>query len=244
MRLALECPTELLEYIQPLADFDWILAHKVLNDDDYASFYQKSMRYKVLDNSVHELREPMTLDELQRAADIVNPNLIVAPDHLDNHFATIDSLEKATKVFGLEKIMPVVQGHEHRYVLECFDYIKQMGFKRVAIPAYKASSNEIMTQKRKNILDSLFSRVPAGFEFHLLGMTTLEELETCDKFWIKSIDTGVPVLCGLKGIRFDYDKLPVKGITMNQFDSSSYSYELEMVYYNIAYMRKLLNGTR
>lgn len=27
MRLALECPVSLLEDIQPLADFDWILTH-------------------------------------------------------------------------------------------------------------------------------------------------------------------------------------------------------------------------
>lgn len=243
MRLALECPTELLANIQPLADFDWILAHLVLSDDDYANFYTKSTRYKVLDNSVHELREPIELKELKEAATRVNPDLIVAPDYLNDHFSTIDALDKAVVVFGKEKIIPVVQGHEHRYILECFDYILKMGFDKVAIPAKYATDLSLMAQKRKDVVTSLISKAPIGFRFHLLGMTTLDELCYADKFWIESIDTGCPVLYGLKGIKFGVDELPAKLVaTMNQLRMDEYDYnDLSLVYYNIAFVRKLIN---
>lgn len=243
MRLALECPTELLENIQPLADFDWILAHLVLSDDGYANFYAKSTRYKVLDNSVHELREPMELEELKEAADRIKADLVVAPDYLNDHFSTIDALEKATKLFGKERILPVVQGHEYRYILECFDYILKMGFDKTAIPARRATGLSLMAQKRKDVVTSLVNKAPIGFRFHLLGMTTLEELYNADKLWIESIDTGCPVLYGLKGIKFGVDDLPAKLVaTMNQLSMDEYDYnDLSLVYYNIAFVRRILN---
>jgi len=117
-----------------------------------------------------------------------------------------------------------------------------MEFHKVAVPCYKADSSTIMAQKRKNILASLINKSPIGFRFHLLGMSTLEELETCDKYWIESIDTGLPVLYGLKDLRFGLDALPVKKEpTVNQFNPELLDNpDLTDVFYNIAYLRKVL----
>ena len=68
MKLALETPTELLGDIQPLSDFSWILAHLVLADPSYAWFYSQYAGYKVLDNSVNELLEPISIESLAEAA--------------------------------------------------------------------------------------------------------------------------------------------------------------------------------
>ena len=48
IKLALECPTRLLGDIQPLADFDFILAHLVLQDKEYAEYFSRSKRWKIL----------------------------------------------------------------------------------------------------------------------------------------------------------------------------------------------------
>jgi hypothetical protein len=58
MRLALEIPKVFLEQLSPLCDFDFALAHRVLEDADYASFYAKQAkagRFVLLDNGMHEL---------------------------------------------------------------------------------------------------------------------------------------------------------------------------------------------
>ena len=41
MKLALECPAKLSEDVQPLSDFDWVLAHLVLSDPEYAEYYRR-----------------------------------------------------------------------------------------------------------------------------------------------------------------------------------------------------------
>jgi len=48
LKLALECPTLMLNLIQPLADMDFILTHLVLKDKDYALYYMNSKRAKII----------------------------------------------------------------------------------------------------------------------------------------------------------------------------------------------------
>ena len=73
-------------------------------------------------------------------------------------------------------------------------------------------------------------------------MSSLEELQSYDKFWVSSIDTGLPVLYGLKDLRFGLDALPVKKEpTVNQFNPELLDNpDLTDVFYNIAYLRKVL----
>lgn len=248
MKIALECPTSLLGDIQPLADFDWILAHLVLQDGGYADYYSKSERFKVLDNSVNELLTPCTLEELEEAARIVNPNLVVAPDYLGDAHATRMALKRTIELFGLEKVYPVVQGSSLDSVLDCLDYILKLGFDKVAVP-YDILSNredkpEGMASRRLEVVNHIVSRIPVGFHIHLLGFNTIEELRSCNKGWVKSIDTGVPIMMGLQGKRLDLDRLPdKKEPTLDRMKASWVDRERDLAktFYNIAYLRKVLN---
>ena len=83
MKLALECRTDMLEMVQPFSDLDFILAHKALEDEAYLAFYKDSDNpVKILDNSVNELGEPMSIDDLIRAFEEVGAGFLVAPDYI------------------------------------------------------------------------------------------------------------------------------------------------------------------
>lgn len=248
MKLALECPTSMLNDIQPLADFDWILAHLLLGDDKYAEYYSQSTRYKVLDNSVNELLSPVNLGYLRDAARLVDPNLIVAPDYLGDSGSTWFALKESIRMFGKEKVFPVIQGSTLGDVSDLLEKILSLDLGRIAVPydilSTREATPEEMASNRTRVVHSIEVKVPIGFEIHLLGFTTINELSRYGKGWVKSIDTGVPVMMGQKGYRLDKNRLvdkkqPTMSI-MERTTSVDPEFSKQTIYYNIAYLRKLL----
>jgi len=246
MRLALECPTELLEEIQPYADFDFILAHLVLSDPAYSAYYANSSRKKILDNSVNELGTPCTVDEIQAAALEVNPDIVVPPDYLGLVMQTIKSLDICEGVFRPHcEILPVLQGKDEVSVLVCLQFILNRGYDSLAIPydltSLKTDKVELMAERRASIVDFLKSRVE---NIHLLGLDTLEELEFYRNVpQVTSIDTGSPVLHGLLGLEFGKDPLRDKQLpTLDCMPRSAYRDEgkLALVKYNVEYLKNIL----
>ena len=241
MRLALECPSSLLEEVQPHADFDFILTHLVLQDKRYADFYKNSRRTKILDNSVNELSTPTSLDDIERASEIVTPNYIVSPDYLQNLTETKRSLEATLKKFSPAQILPVVQGSNYCECVDYAEYLKSLGFTFLAVPydsCIGKSSLAVMSGCRDIIVGILTSQ---EFRVHLLGMTDLEELRRYrSNPKVISIDTGCPILHGMRGLRLGRDKLPdKKSPTMNQMPDYLPSM-MPDIQYNIEYLRKLI----
>ena len=249
MRLALESPTQLLGTVQPLADFDFILAHLVLKDEKYADFYRKSTKFKILDNSTNELLEPCSLEDLETADRLVGPcNLIVSPDFLGNADMTLDALALACTKFGKSRILPVVQGKTLDEVDLCAEEIWKLGLTLLAVPydicCKRTNTLQRMASTRQEVIALLESKYfGPDFEFHLLGMTTLEELEAyTEDSRVISIDTGGPILMGLYGHRYGSNLLPPKITpTYNQMDLCNLKLGEADIFYNIAYLRGLLN---
>lgn len=82
LRLALEIPTSMLRQWTALTDLDFILAHKVLADDEYASFFRERPidRELILDNSTHEFGHPIPLSDLRKSAELCRADIVIAPD--------------------------------------------------------------------------------------------------------------------------------------------------------------------
>ncbi len=243
MRLAFECPTSLLEFVQPMADFDWILAHLVLQDEKYAHFYAESFRFKVLDNSVNELLNPVSLKDLVTAAKIVSPNVVVSPDILGDSVRTLDSLKEIQKYFSVDEILPVLQGKTLNGIVGCSGLIKSLGYNKVAVPydigCERFDSLQHMAFMRKAVISQILDMFE---EIHLLGLTTLEELVFYKGVTqIKSLDTGSPVLHGLKGIEYGKGDLIPKTIpTVIRMDNTTPSISaLDLIRYNIKFLRSL-----
>lgn len=199
MRLALECRTDMLEMVQPLADFDWVLSHKVLEDEAYAEWYRKSGNLKFVDNSVNELSMPQSIEQMKEAYEKVNGTYIVAPDFLGDSRRTLEAYKECVKAFPPEKIARVIQGKTFAEAWECFtSYPAGL----VCVPYDICSSRDeppwLMGLRRALII----SNIPKdqGYLVHLLGFTSLDEF-----FWyhgnpmVATIDTGIPILLGLEG---------------------------------------------
>ena len=206
MKLALECRTDMLEMVQPFSDFDFILAHKVLEDEKYLEYYKNSDNLpKFVDNSVNEQGTPLSIEELKEAFEKVGGTYLVAPDYLGNAGKTINAYRECKSIFAkeeipLERLVGVVQGETFGDAIECLNEFRS-GV--ICIP-YDLCSQKTDPPWLMGLRRALFiAHIPRNQDFliHLLGFNSLDEL-----FWyqndpvVTSIDTGVPVLLGLEGL--------------------------------------------
>ena len=247
MQIALECPTELLEDIIPLTDFDFILAHKVLQDKAYTSFYKDSGKAKILDNSVNELKNPTDVSLLLEASERVKANYIIAPDWLCDAKQTSEFYPAAKKLLG-SKAIPVIHGQSYQEMTECAEHAFQVfGGNVVAVPFrgpyLEGGKRDMMAGFRVLVVASLVGK----FKWiHLLGATELWELAAYSASFYDgtkiTMDTGLPVQFGLRGMRFGEEHLDEKGKpAMDKMEETRALWEenLVHVFYNIAYMRTL-----
>jgi len=244
MNIAFESPTPLLEDIQPLADFDWILTHLVNSDKEYTEFYRNSTRYKVLDNSVNELLEPCSLEDMQKAEDMLGGvDCVVPPDYLGDSSKTKEALVEALTIWDQGILLPVIQGRNMDGVKEFAKTTMDLGFTRVAVPydilCSRYDTLEEMAESRISVVKSI---LPFFEWIHLLGVTALDEFGHYKGMKVQfSVDTGSPILNGLYSRRYGRDTLLPKIIpTMEQMklDRDWYS---PTTYYNIAFLRKIIH---
>ncbi len=244
MKLALECPTELLGQIQPYADFDFLLAHLVLTDHAYAEFYMRNERARILDNSVNELGTPLSIEEMRRASIIVKPDVIVAPDHLRKVMETIYDLDRCREEFEDISILPVLQGPALYEVLVCAQFIFNRGFTDIAVPydiaCERSESIQKMSEMRATVVGLLSSKF--SFNIHLLGFLTLGEFSHYKgNPKVKSLDTGSPVMHGLLGLEFGKDLLLDKSQpTMDRMVDNN---NLDLAIYNIGFLKDILKDS-
>jgi len=200
MKLALECRTDMLEMVQPFADFDWILAHKVLKDNAYAEWYRNSKNVKFVDNSVNELGEPLSVEELKEAFEEVGGTYLVAPDYLGDTGRTIGAYQECIKVLPKEKVVGVIQGSDFTGAFEC---LGAYGKGLISVP-YDLCSQKTDPPWLMALRRSLFiSNLPrdGSILIHLLGFNTLDEFYWYQNMpFVLSIDTGIPILLGLQGL--------------------------------------------
>ena len=90
--LAMEAPISLLRELPYITEFDFALTHLFEQSGHYSDYYEwavKSGREVVLDNSVNELGEPVSLEEMDTVAKSLYPTYIIPPDHLNDLEATL-----------------------------------------------------------------------------------------------------------------------------------------------------------
>ena len=200
IRLALECRTDMLEMVQPFGDFDFILAHKVLEDEAYCNYYKESPRVKFVDNSVNELGEPLSLEQMKEAFEKVGGTYVVSPDYMDDAQKTIEAYIECIKEFPKEEVAGVIHGPTFQDAFRCLEVY---GKGLVVVPfdlCSKPGDPPWLMSLRRALFISHIPHIE-GRWIHLLGFTSLDEF-----FWYQnnpmviSIDTGIPVLLGLLGL--------------------------------------------
>ena len=248
IRIGFECPNEIFQSILPLGDFNFALTKEVLKNGELAEYYRTSKKFCFLDNSTNEELVPCSLKEIEQAANLIHPDKIVAPDFLGNSTKTLAGLPATIDTFGRGSVLPVIQGSSLEEVFDCARGIRGHSLDCIAVPydliLGRNASVADMARVRSLVVYHLTNVL--GFKkIHLLGLTSLEELiyywwDPETRSHVKSIDTGGPILMGLKGVHYPQEWSYKQTPTLRLMESFSATHNLETVLWNISFLRTLL----
>lgn len=199
-----------------------LLAHDVVkNEKEYAEVFNSPLfAYTniIMDNSVVELGKAVDTEMVFNAAEIVGADIVVLPDVMGDHWATIESTRKVVhdwKWRAKEKdyqLMSLIQGSSIQGWLECLqitvDEFKPgwIGIPRCAEQAWGFTRSELVDLVR------VLTPVP----IHLFGFSDhiWRDLIAAKHPAVTSIDSNVPIrlassklLYGDPGKRTDWAKL-------------------------------------
>ena len=132
IKLSFECPVKHLDEYAPHMDYDFALAHLVMESDEYREYYlkQSKKRLVILDNSMFELGHPLSSKEIADCAKQINAHEVVAPDYL-NVEQTVNAVQELKIELDKQQIkadvLGVCQGqsfeewiHCHRQLIHTF----------------------------------------------------------------------------------------------------------------------------
>ena len=193
MKLALESTTDLLDKVQGFGDFNWISLSRATEDKDYLDFYKESGQLRVL-NLGDGVSDPDINQAKELWESFGNP-VVVSPDFAGDQMKTLHTYEICCQDFGPENVIGVLQGSSYKEVLDCIPHYQG----QIAVPynigSMPATPNSFMALRRALVV----SNIPADRYVHLLGFTTLDELEWYEnKPNVLSINTGYPIMLGMK----------------------------------------------
>jgi hypothetical protein len=184
--------------VQPFSDFDLVLVDKLKNEKEYKDYFIRSKNTKFLDNSVNEKAEPYSLQDMIDFSNEIKANYIVSPDWVGDSEKTIAEYKNCLKALKRSQVVAVAQGSTFEEAIGCIENYEP-GW--LAIPydicSKKTDKPELMALRRALLVSNISTE---KFYIHLLGFNSLSEfLWYTSKPRVVSIDTGVPVMLGLKG---------------------------------------------
>lgn len=241
MKLSLEIPNAYLHDFTPLTDLDFVLAHKVLENEEYADFYlsREKGRELILDNSMHELGGiPLSPAELEAAAKRCNADFVVAPDRLGEPEWNLEQFKQTHRLLGNRfKIAVCAAGRDPS---ERGMFIGAVGEAQMLCFPYREPRLRWFWE-RSDIIMHRWKRI------HLLGVSSLSELpgwtgykESAD--W--SVDTRKPIKWGI--LRQKIDTLEsLRGGQVSPTETDSFRgmdcSQMETTLWNIAYLRRWIS---
>ena len=258
MKLTFIAPSSMLKVLDEYQDFYLLLAHIAKEDKKYRDFFIKSNKYKVMDNSAHELRVPFDWQETIDLSEELKCQEIVLPDHPYNAYRTLQDSEKALKKLKGHKfrVMAVLQGSNLKEYNEClatmssWEQVNVLGLSfRVAAKCFaEVTGDKEVMQNRITAIGDLVSRFgtqpPYNKEIHLLGLGDVYELGSYVGLpWIRGCDTTKQVRYGLKGIEFENGHCPDKVEGRLDFSVSEYSARtMKIITSNIRETKRVAEG--
>jgi hypothetical protein len=230
MLLSFEIPTPHVEEFAPLEDFAFGLAHLFLKQDfPGAAQYVKTHQGCLLDNSMYELGEALSADQLMKAEELSCPMAIIAPDWMDDFEKTLAATVDLTALRPAHSpwtVGGVVQGKDYAERKKCYIEMIQLKCSPICFP---------FRSPREETIPGLFrdNRLKENQWYHLLGLRNLKELGwNPPGLW--SCDTGKPFK------NFYLNQVPdIRGHgAVKLHDTLSLS-QRRIAGWNIAYMRGL-----
>lgn len=204
MKFAHIVPIANLENIRG-QEYSMFLTHLVEKYPEYKQFAKEAKGFKILDNSLIELGDAVSLDRVMYAAHEIEADEFVLPDKFLDKDVTLQRVTKALDTlksrytFSKEysfKLMAVVQGKNEEEWFKCFEELNKI--------------DEITTLGIPKVLSTLHPWGRPYFirnmpktdkEIHLLGVwetiTELGILTTNDIKKIRGVDSSLPAVLAL-----------------------------------------------
>jgi hypothetical protein len=201
VKVALISPFSLMREI-PNTGYHLVLAH-LLQDPEYRAFYQTAEGYKILDNGAAE-GSLVSNRELIKLAKEIGANEIIVPDVMGNFTETVSLMHDFA---GYAEEHPefsytaVLQGVNTRELILAYETTRDVGYvSNIALPRYM---QHIDPHERILWAKVIRERFVSNIDIHCLGATswTREVLKLAEDGCARGIDTSMPIVLGLAGIR-------------------------------------------
>lgn len=257
-----------------LTDYSYDLVHMNDEIPEYKKYFQDSLakgRQVLLDNSVFELDEPFNPEKFVEKINELKPTWYVVPDFLDDCDATIRSMDEwisvyLPKVVEGPKIIGSIQGKTPADMIRCYQKMaSDPHVAKIAITfnseCYAALCPDLMQEGEKVDMLQVWCEGRQRFisklvmdgiwennkPHHLLGCAYMRELSypLYHRISIETLDTSNPVVCGIKGIKYDeklgnLEKPSVRLYTM--IHDKLTDEQKDLIEYNIRTFRKIVNN--
>ena len=210
MQAGIAAPVSLLWSCASQGHYHMALSNLILKSEAYRAFY-KAMSdrgdFVSVDNGVVEEGKPLEFSEVLRAAHMVHAKEVVLPDLIGDG---CDSLEETLR--GLEWLraegcindfvwLGVPHGttatewfYTYCRLLACLE-ISTIGLSMFDAPAFPKGRPQLVDTLEK------LGMVDSERDYHILGcVSDIREAANLNRPWVRSMDTGVPVRLGIKGV--------------------------------------------
>lgn len=261
MLVSHEVPIKLLEKSQKFNDYDYCLLHLTYDNAYYKQYYinaVKKGRKVLLDNSLFELGDALTNDQLAQGVRELNPTWYVIPDCLNDCNTTIKRFSQFLREYsdlpGIK--IGVAQGKNLKDLIKCYKYMSKYADK-IAIPFDSKAFEELYPNENKLISWCIGRQVFISLLYnlglwnknkphHLLGCSLAREFsnEYYRKLNIETIDTSNPVVAGMKYIEYSDNGLDIKpSIKLCDLIDSEVSRHQEfLILNNVSKFKKICEG--
>ena len=241
MKVSHEVPKNLLHVSRFFNDYDYALDIH-FDDAEYYNFFKTSVklgRTVVLDNSLYERR--ITGAEFNEENYInyikdINPTYYIVPDAYESSQVNIDLFNKWMFEYGLELIsskkIVVVHGSDYDDYVRCYQHFDK-SVKDNDIIAF--SGGDIWMDNRPSVLRRMYidGVINTNRRHHLLGSVYPTEVKEYGKLnFIHSIDTSLPIISTLEGLRLDEITEKPKSVITKVFNDDI-QWDLELLYHNL-----------
>lgn len=259
MQISHELTPQLFKYFDKYNEYDFILPRFWEKSKEYKNFYQKSNKFKILDNGLFE-GDNYTFTKLIDIINEVKPNIFVIPDAWNDNKITLRNAKYwfntiKPQLFYDVDLMVVLQGNNFLEFKELYKQCEDLGIRHFS---FNFSSNAYINlfSHPNKLINQMFGRIYFITEFynqkiiqenhyiHLLGGSVPQEFLYYPKEWkfIKSLDTSNPIINGALGVKYnDWGLLDKPKEKLEEFFEKDLSSKIEIINYNINKFKSFIN---
>jgi hypothetical protein len=215
MKVSHEVPLCLLEESLTFNDYQYALVHLLEENKDYRNHFLWCYNNNVeiyLDNSAHELGQPVDDSLLIKWIKILEPSNVFVPDFIENKKRTIVEAKKWSQIEVPKNTtkVAIIQADSLQGAIESTQIYIDLGYKKIAFPYASSYYRQLVTTNNKN-LGLALGRVKVieniikskilnnNHKIHLLGTACPIEFNILkNNIYIESIDTSNPIMMSLE----------------------------------------------